>query len=327
VVPDGRALAGGTVSSGQRVGALVLLVGCATGPTGPKGQGTSERIEPSSESGDGAGKACAGRGDLPIGLSEHGIESGGIRRRFLVQRPGAASTTSALPVVFTLHGSGGTPEEQLALTGLPQLAEEKHFLLVAPEGIEQRWNVPPDPVKADDVRFIADLIDALSELACVDSRRVFSSGFSGGARMSSQLACDLSARIAAVAAIGGIRFPGPCAQARPFPVIAFHGTADSVNPYAGGGQPYWGTGVDDAILGWARHNGCSGPRSTAFAPQVEQIAYTGAGCTDVVLYRILDMDHTWPGVLGPGAASAQPSTANALLWSFFEEHPLESANP
>jgi len=323
----------GTVISRHRVGALALLVGCATGPTGPKGQGTSERLEPATESDNGAGRTCAGRSELPPGLSEHAIDSGGIRRRFLVHRPSAASASSALPLVFTLHGSGGTPEDQLALSGLPQLAEEKHFLLVAPEGVEQRWNVPPDPAKADDVRFIADLIDALTELACVDTARVFSSGFSGGGRMSSQLACDLSGRVAAVAAIGGIRFPGPCAQARPFPVIAFHGTADTVNPYAGGGQPYWGTGVDDAIQGWAAHNGCSTPSSTAFAPQLEQIAYAGAGCTDVVLYRILDLGHTWPGVLGPGSAPdpalpsggsapPEPITANALLWNFFEKHPL-----
>jgi len=273
-----------------------------------------------------APEACGVASPAPAGRSEQAIDSGGVSRRSLLYVPRSGGT-GARPLVFTLHGSGGSPEDQLALSGLEALAEEHGFLVLAPEGVDRRWNVPVDAAKPDDVRFISDAIDRAGALACIDRQRVFATGFSGGGRMVSQLACDLSGRIAAIAAVGGIRFPGPCAAARPFPILAFHGTADDVNPYDGGGQPYWGTGVEPAVLGWAEHNACAVRNDAQFSPAVLAISYGGAGCgNEVVLYRIDGFGHTWPGSLGtaPAAAGGVPSdiSANQLLWSFFERHPL-----
>ena len=42
---------------------------------------------------------------------------------------------------------------------------------------------------------------------CVDPTRVFATGFSGGARMTSQLGCDLPATVAAIAPVSGLRLP------------------------------------------------------------------------------------------------------------------------
>jgi polyhydroxybutyrate depolymerase len=192
------------------------------------------------------------------GRSAHESRSGELTRRWLLYVPRPVEAGEPLPLVFNLHGSGSTPEEQLALSGLEEVAERETFVLVAAAaaGADQRWNVPPDPSKPDDVRFISELIDHVAALTPIDRTRVYATGFSGGGRMASQLGCDLSERVAAIAAIGGIRFPGPCAQARPMPILAFHGTGDDVNPYEGGGQPYWGTGVEPAIQGWAEHNRC-----------------------------------------------------------------------
>jgi polyhydroxybutyrate depolymerase len=298
----------------------LVLVGCALGS---RGQGSAESSETTDAPGNVA-DVCARAPSLPLGVSEQRIESGGLSRRLLIHTPAALEKSAPLPVVFTLHGSGGTPEEQLALSGFAALAERHRFLVVAPEAIGQRWNVPPDAQKPDDVRFIADSLDAVARLACVDRARVYTSGFSGGARMSSQLACELSDRLAAAAAVGGVRFPGPCRLARPFPMLAFHGTGDEVNPYDGGGEAYWGTGVDAAIQGWAAHNGCTEKRETAFAPGVTEVAHLGAGCTDVVLYRIEGFGHSWPTSLStnPAASGAAPvPTANDVIWSFFEAHP------
>jgi polyhydroxybutyrate depolymerase len=255
------------------------------------------------------------------GRSVHQSESGGISRRWLLYVPRAAARGSALPLLFTLHGSGGSPEDQLELSGLEAVAESEGFLVVAPEGVDRMWNVPVDAAKADDVRFAADLIDQVSALTPIDRQRVYATGFSGGGRMVSQLACDLSARVAAIAAIGGIRFPGPCAQARPMPILAFHGTADDVNPYDGGGRPYWGTGVEPAVSGWAEHNHCPTRSERAAAPNALQISYGGDGCgAEVVLYRIDGFAHSWPDRVG------SETTANQLLWSFFQQHPLEAAS-
>jgi polyhydroxybutyrate depolymerase len=132
--------------------------------------------------------------------------------------------------------------------------------------------------------------------------------------MSSQLACDLSSRIAAVAAVGGVRFPGPCAEARPFPILAFHGTADDVNPYDGGGQVFWQTGVEAAIDGWAQHNACGARSEERVAEGIDRIGYSG--CVEVALYRIEGFQHEWPGAI------TDELRADDLIWSFFERHPM-----
>lgn len=79
------------------------------------------------------------------------------------------------------------------------------------------WNIPgvplvgtevyPAPDSLDDIGYIDLAIDAISDLICVDDRRVYAGGSSGGGRMASQLACDLSDRIAAIAPVMGVRAP------------------------------------------------------------------------------------------------------------------------
>jgi polyhydroxybutyrate depolymerase len=240
--------------------------------------------------------------------------------------PHAVSAGAALPLVFTLHGSGGTPEDQLQLSGLEAWAESEGFVVVAPEGVERMWNVPVDSAKADDVRFVSELIDQVGALTALDRQRVYATGFSGGGRMVSQLACDLSERIAAIAAIGGIRFPGPCSSARALPILAFHGSADDTNPYDGGGRPYWGTGVEAAVSGWAEHNHCPTRSERPLAASTLAISYGGAGCgAEVVLVRLDGFGHSWPDRIGAALAAGDQSadvTADQTLWSFFQRHPL-----
>ena len=60
----------------------------------------------------------------------------------------------------------------------------------------------------DDVQFLSHAIDVAGSVVCVDTKRVYATGVSGGGRMASQLACDLPDRIAAIAPISGVRSPG-----------------------------------------------------------------------------------------------------------------------
>ncbi len=95
----------------------------------------------------------------------------------------------------------------------------------------------------DDVQSIKDVIDQVVKNYCVDPRRVFVTGFSGGARMSSALGCRLADRITAVAPVAGVRagraaapgFSEPdasdCRPARALSVLAIHGTSDASNPF------------------------------------------------------------------------------------------------
>ena len=147
-----------------------------------------------------------------------------------------------LPLVLTLHGSQSDANEQClrrtAVSGRTLrlvLASAQGYVPAAPG---YRWNVPgvtlPPGQPPNDEQFLTDLIDQLESTLCLDARRVYGTGYSGGARMNSQYACDHPDRVAAIAAVAGLRAgvaisgpngpepdPATCAPTRPVPVITF----------------------------------------------------------------------------------------------------------
>ncbi|MCA2216705.1 alpha/beta hydrolase family esterase [Jidongwangia harbinensis] len=266
----------------------------------------------------------------------------------LVHVPAALSGTARVPLVLNLHGSSGNGAGQMDYTGLRAVAGENGFVVAAPDGAiplpqnpmpaggSWAWNVPgvpttagqlPPPDARDDVRYLGRVIDVVSARFCTDLRRTYSTGHSGGGRMSSALACHLSGRIAAIAAGAGLRAGRPdpddvsvpevedCRPGRPVPVLTWHGQQDSVNPYPGSGDLRWGYSVPVAAQTWARLNGCrSGPQATIVTAQVTRLAYTDCRRgAEVVLYRISNGGHVWPGASEPGTEL----DASRTLWDFF----------
>jgi polyhydroxybutyrate depolymerase len=270
------------------------------------------------------------------------ITVGGRDRMILVHAP--VQTTGPVPLVLNLHGSRFTAGEQEQFSGMDRASDAYGFVVAYPQaalpsGTGFEWHVPgqtllggrPAPGDApDDVAFLAEALSAIEQRVAIDPARVFVTGFSGGARMASQLACDLSEKIAAVAPVGGLRFPSPCESRRPVSVIAFHGTADPVNPYEGNGHANWTYGVREAAEEWAAHDGCGAAVVDSDpAPGAQLTTYKGCkGSAAVELYTIKDEGHEWPGgpvmpaevtkALGP---QSNVVDANALMWAFFSAHP------
>jgi len=216
--------------------------------------------------------------------------------------------------------------------------------LSAPPGF--RWNVPgvtaTPPNPPDDEQFLSDTIDTLQATLCIDDRQVYADGYSGGGRMVSQYACDHADRLAAISLVSGLRAgvprqgtngpepdPTTCNPSRPVPIISFQGTADPVNPYLGGGNPYWQYGVPAAQARWAELNDCHrGPRTRPVTEHVSLIAdFACEGNAQVLLYLVEGGGHTWPGsTTFPPQSPLGPVTleigANELAWDFFEKHRL-----
>jgi len=69
---------------------------------------------------------------------------------------------------------------------------------------------------------------------CVNEQRVYVTGLSDGAFMTSAVACEYANRVAAVAPVAGIQDIAGCRPARPVPVVTFHGTADPFVAFNGG---------------------------------------------------------------------------------------------
>jgi polyhydroxybutyrate depolymerase len=251
------------------------------------------------------------------GASEQRLTSGGRERTYLLFVPKSYDGRTPLPLVLEMHGSGGTAQRQAAMSQFMALAERENFLVASLQAAAQgnRWNVPVTSERPDDVRYASDVIDHVAAHACTDQRRVYATGFSGGARMSSLLACNLGSRIAAIAPMSGLRWPGPC-RGRAVPVLSFHGLADPQNTYDGhlenrGGE--WTESVPEALAGWAKHNGCDGDAVLDDPPgPLSTLSYNGCDA-DVRLVRIDGLVHAW-------ARTDVDATAEA--WRFFSQHEL-----
>ena len=250
------------------------------------------------------------------GVAEKQLTSGQRQRTYRLFVPAGYDGRTRLPLVLDLHPSGGTSAGQARTSGMEQIAERENFAVASPQAENGRWNVPVDSNRADDVAYVSDVIDHVSAQLCVDSARVYATGFSGGARMSSLLACKLNTRIAAIAPVAGLRWPAPC-SGRPVPILTFHGLADPQNTYDGKANrgAEWDESVPEALGGWAGHNGCNdkviledpdGPLST--------MRYTGCrGDVEVRLVRIDGLGHTWP---------KQEIDATGAIWQFFKSQRL-----
>jgi len=250
------------------------------------------------------------------GVAEKQLTSGQRQRTYRLFVPAKYDGRTRLPLVLNLHPSTGTSAGQERTSGMEQVAERENFAVASLQAENGRWNVPVDANRADDVAYVSDVIDNVSAQLCIDSTRVYATGFSGGARMSSLLACKLNTRIAAIAPVAGVRWPAPC-SGRPVPILTFHGLADPQNTYDGKANrgAEWVESVPEALAGWAGHNGCN-PNIILEDPDGPLSTMRYVGCREDVELRLIRIDglgHTWP---------RQEVDATNAIWKFFETQRL-----
>jgi len=263
-------------------------------------------------------------------------------RRILVHDPPGHEGRS-LPLVLALHGTGGSGRLMAHLSGLSRLADERGFRVAYPQALGEAgtedpargaaWNAGPGlgcPLhpEADDVAFLAAVMDRVDRHAPVDPRRIHVAGFSNGARMAYRLALA-APWVASVATVAGSPVWGE-APARPVPTLAFHGTEDRHIPYTGGvgavGRRLPSPSAPEALARWAALMGCGGE------PHQEELnahrldLWASEAC-EVGLWTVAGMGHAWPGgrTYAPEADAPAPDLSAAhLIWAFFEAHPLEA---
>lgn len=301
--------------------------------------GGAARVVPASRPAGSAGCGTA----APAGSSTKHYEVQGHARLAIVHVPTGYTGKVPVALVLNLHGSQSTAAQQELFSGMDAVSDEDGFVLAYPQadipeagGFD--WNVPDEPLvggsyppkgSANDDVFLATLVADLEARYCVNPLRVFATGMSGGARMASQLGCDESGVFAAIAPVAGLRFPSHCTATRAVPVIAFHGSADPIDPYAGNGMAYWTYSVPVAASRWATHDGCATRPKVVDAKGFTLTVYSGcASNASVRLYEVAGEGHEWPGgpvmpksitrVLGPQSWAV---SANTAMWAFFEAHP------
>ncbi|MGH8148001.1 MAG: alpha/beta hydrolase family esterase [Rhodanobacteraceae bacterium] len=237
---------------------------------------------------------------------------GGRSRQWLVHLPSSYRLGKPVPLVVAFHGDGSSAVNMARLTRLDAVANKLGFVVAYAQGVDRSWaagvNSPADRDGVDDVTFAGALLDHLEREYSINSSRVVFTGFSNGAHLVQWLGCRMAAQLYAIVPVSGTLAPSlqsKCHPSRPLTVVAFHGTADPIDPYAGGHIhiPGGGTVLPVAVTmaDWARWDGCARKSQTNKGATIGGIRLNRidwADCRDdvhVTLYRIEGGGHTWPG--------------------------------
>ena len=292
---------------------------------------------------------CANLPDVSVGLSTSVLNSGGNDYTFQYTVP-SSYDGSPLPVVLDFHGIGSNGAQQAVFSGWASAAELQGFVSVQPTGLSANgddrasWELPQfDTSERDDIAFVVDLIDVISSQVCVDPARIYSTGMSNGGLFTSTVVCELSERIAAAVSVAGVTHHESCSPTRAVPYLAFHGTADTVVPFNGGGEStldgadlsgdFFEQVIPDEFAEFADSTGCTSSTDTSITPEVTLTSYTG--CRDgapLGFYTIEGGGHTWPGSPISAAIESLGFTntdisATEIAWEFFSQHALGGATP
>lgn len=295
-------------------------------------------------------KPPAAASAAPVGLSTHRMYEDGRERSVLLYRPANLPAKKPVPLVLALHGGGGLPENMMDVSGFNALADAHGFVVAYPSGTGSTprrlfWNILKSGTYAtvneiDDLDFLQQALDAVSDMVRVDTNRIYAAGFSQGGMMCYRLACDpaWSKRLAAIAVVGGTMTVDPesCKAERAVPVISFHGRLDPFSNFAGGiaekaprNDQVARPGVEESIRFWVSRGGldqqpsASGTMGTAVMHQYGP----DSNGFEVVSWVLEDGGHTWPGSNGnlPEWMMGKVNrdiVASVLIWDFFSRHPL-----
>jgi polyhydroxybutyrate depolymerase len=335
--------------------ALVTVTGCSK-------ESTNTTIDAGRAS---VALACTGKqgpvGETTITVQEAGAPDGGLRSA-IVHVPAGYDPAKGTMLVLNFHGlyEGNTLQE--SVTHMSKDSDERNFIVAYPQGLSVglglSWNAGTCcGNSSDDVGFVRDLVTKLESDYCIDPKRVFATGLSNGAMLSYRLACEASDVFAAVAPVAGAVQVDPCTPTRPVPILAIHGTGDTIVPFNGGTDGILHVlkfpPVAYSIDLWRSLDGCpgsgapgpaakqemagdstadGGPSDSLFAGATlvsekgDAACHTWSGCKDgseVELCTIVNGGHSWPGGTQAfvGKMSMNLDSTKTIL-DFFEKHPM-----
>jgi polyhydroxybutyrate depolymerase len=156
---------------------------------------------------------------------------------------------------------------------------------------------------------------------------------SNGGFMSYFLSCSIADRFAAMASVTGTHTETGLALCYPsttMPVLQIHGTDDFVVPYNGSNGI---VSVDELMEFWRSHNNCDATPDTIPVPDIvtsdfctaEIIEWHNCDNSRVMLYRVIDGGHTWPGASIPIGVTNQDFHASVAIWNFFNQFPATTS--
>jgi polyhydroxybutyrate depolymerase len=274
------------------------------------------------------------------------LRVGELDRTYVDYAPAALPPHPAL--VVALHGAGETGELFREHTAhfFDRLADAHGFVVAYPDAYERRWNdcrrnisFPAHDLRIDDVGFFRTLVAEFETKLGVDPARVFVLGHSSGGQMALRIAVEAGDVVGGAAAISAslpVDDNNACAApSRPVAVLVIDGTADPLNPYAGGKKSVYGFGnlgvarsAFDTVRYFVALDGLPATPATERVPGgtellwVERSTWAQRGAPEVVLDTVHGGGHTipqphlrYPAILGPTDTAFDGPEE---IWRFFQ---------
>ncbi|WP_437579338.1 RICIN domain-containing protein [Sorangium sp. So ce887] len=295
-VGSGTGGTGGTGGGGSTSGTSGTGgTGGTSGTGGTGGTGGSGGSGGSGGGGGSGGTRSAGCG-IPTSLTSGNrtINVNGTTRQYVLDIPANYDPNRAHRLVFGWHWRGGSANDVVnnGYYGLKALANGS-AIFVSPNGIDNGWA----NTGGRDIAFARAMVDSLKANLCVDTSRVFSTGWSFGGMMSNAIGCDMPDVFRAIAPMSGALYSG-CNQSNTQPVAVWmsHGLSDSVVPVSAGRA---------ALDVFVRKNGCS----TETSPVGPSSCVAYQGCREGYPVHRCEFagDHQ------------TPSFASSAIWNFFTQ--------
>jgi len=274
--------------------------------------------------------AVSGCGASTISSGTFNFTFDNVQYGYVVHLSPSYSGSKPAPLVLNWHSTthDGTFEE--SYTNMDPVADANGWVLVYPSSPDQTWNAgscctsTAAGMSRDDVGFAVALVHQMQSEACIDPKRIYTTGFSAGAFMSYALGCEHADLFAAIAPVGGKVGVPTCQPSRSVPVMAFHGTADPILSYTADALP----SVPDTVKAWATRDSCTvGPDQTYQMGTVTCQTWSScsAGAT-VTLCSAEGGGHCWPGSPLPChtgfGADTNDIDATAQIAAFFTKFSL-----
>lgn len=296
--------AAGTSAAGA--GAAGTSGAGGNGESGASGAGSSGQAPGDAGSGPGSPGMSAGCGkDDSLKSGRASIDVSGTHREYVLKVPDDYDAGHAYRLIFGWHWKGGSANDVVSGTvgggpyyGLETLAEGS-AIFVAPQGIDAGFA----NTDGRDIAFLRAMLQQFEAGLCIDTRRIFSTGFSYGGMMSDSIGCEMADVVRAIAPMsGGTPIEGHaysgCKEANDHPIAVWmaHGTSDTVVPISAAKQ---------ALELFAKRNGCQ--TTTSPATPSPCVAYEGC---------MADYPIHWCEFSG-GHMTA--SFAAKAIWDFFSK--------
>jgi poly(3-hydroxybutyrate) depolymerase len=330
---------GGAIGTGGRGGrggaggsAGATGGGGAGGSTarGGNGGGGSSAAGGSGSGGSGGPVPSAGCGK-PLGTLRSGkqmITSGGSQRSFIIDVPTNYDMNHAYRLFFTFHWIGSTSEAvrdgqtnnggaaNWGYYGLKRMATSANdpAIFIAPQSMGSTWGEQDHP-------FFDAMLALAKDQLCIDTSRVFATGFSFGGMITYSLSTnhqkDLRAAVGIAPANYNIYLPTNTHE--PIPWMSTTGMSDTTCPWDAGNN----RGARYAAIGHAMDNGCTIPTTipTTTVGSRSHVCYDFQGCRPGYPVKVCTFDgghiaaHADGGTGDNGLTSWIPTES----WKFFTQ--------